>query len=78
MKHLKTLLATAIFAFYFYLIVGQFNSGNFGGIVISLTLIMVFLWNIFLRYEYRSLYKSFKDTRRYAERYWQLPEHSRD
>lgn len=70
MRAIKIILSIALLAFYLDIIAQQVNTLNTGGIILSLTLIVVLVWNIFLRDEYRALYKSFKQTRIYAQRYW--------
>jgi hypothetical protein len=49
----------------------QVNSGNNGGALLGIGLLVVLVWNILLKDELRAMQKHLRETRSYAQKFWE-------
>ena len=54
-----------------WLLAQQVNQGNAGGQLLGLALLIVLVWNILLKDQLRAMHKHLRETRTYAQKYWE-------
>lgn len=75
MKRILSITALSFIAGgYLYMIAKQINQSNASGAVLGLSFIVVLFYNMFLKYELRANRRHLKDTRHYAQKYWENEE----
>lgn len=71
---MKRILSITVKSFlagmYLYMISTQVNAGNSIGTILGLSIVVVLFYNIYLKQEYHALKQHLKDTRYFAQKYW--------
>lgn len=55
---------------YLYMISTQVNAGNSIGTILGLSIVVALFFNIYLREELHATKRHLKDTRHFAQKYW--------